>query len=66
VKTKKARITIGNQYVDVTIKFDEDEIDDEELIAGYAFFSAYIAGEIKVEIKDIDNIEQPSSSGGLH
>jgi len=66
MKTKKARITIGNQYVDVTIKFDDDEIDDDEMIAGYAFFSAYIAGEIKVEIKDIDNVEQLSSGGGLH
>ncbi len=59
MKRKKIRILIGNQYVDVTFDFDDDEIDGEceEMMAGYAFFTAYVAGDIKVEIEDIDNEE---------
>jgi len=57
VKTKKIKIIIGDQYVEVTIEFDEDEIDGEELIAGNAFYTAYALGLIKVEIEDIDNEE---------
>ncbi len=59
MKTKKIRILIGDQYVDVTFDFDDDEIDgeSEEMMAGYAFFTAYADGKIKVEIEDIDNEE---------
>lgn len=57
MKTKKVRISIGDQYIDVTIDFNEDEIDEDEFIAGYAFYSAYVTGAITVKIQDIDNEE---------
>lgn len=66
MKRKKVRISIGKEYVDITIQFDEDEISDPGLVAGHAFFTAYEKGLIKIEIQDVDNEEQPDNSGGLH
>jgi len=65
VKTKKIRITIEDKYVDVTLDLDElyedeidnEEADEEELLATYAFMAAYVAGAITVEIQDINNEE---------
>lgn len=55
MKTKKIRITIVNEYVDVTIKFDKDE--NEESMIASAFCQAYVAGAMKVDIQDTDNKE---------
>jgi len=63
MKTKRIKITIGDKYVEIDLAFDDDEIDDtdEELIAHYGFLGAYAAGEIQIDIQDIDNAEYPET-----
>jgi len=66
MKTKKVRISIGNEYIDITTQFDEDKISDDGLIAGDAFFTAYEKGLIKIVIQDVDNEEHPVNLRGIH
>jgi hypothetical protein len=64
VKTKKIRFTIEDKYVDVTLDMEDIEIDDDyedvnedEMIASYAFIAAFVSGAIKVDIQDIETEE---------
>lgn len=56
MKTKRIKITIDNEYVEVDLELDDD-IDgtDEELIAEYAMLVAYSSGALKIDVTDIPN-----------
>ena len=60
---KRIKLIIGKSHIEVDLEFDEIELedgdDDPEMMASYAMLAAYAAGEIEIEITDIDPTELP-------
>lgn len=68
MEVKRITIKMGNEQVEVDLKFDEVELEecDEEMMASYAMLAAYAVGEIEVTIKDVDPTEHIGDHSNIH